>query len=96
MCETLMPDVMVPEAHQSNWSYVRELSGLTFNSLCKNLAWWAVARRTSHKTVKIGGWALGLDNTVVFEVRPLPCILNITDVIRHSLFFFTTSVYWEA
>ena len=33
------------------------------------------------------GWVLALDNTVVFEVRPLPCILNITDVIRHSLFF---------
>ena len=41
MCETLMPDVMVPEAHQNDRSYmyVCELSGLTFNSLCKNLPW---------------------------------------------------------
>ena len=32
----------------------------------KNLAWWAVTRRTSKncKTVKIGGWALTRDNTV--------------------------------
>ena len=29
MCETLMLDVMVPEAHQNDCSYVRELSGLT-------------------------------------------------------------------
>ena len=66
MCETLMPDVMVPEAHQNDCRYVRELSGLTFDSLRKNLAWWAVTRRTSknHKTVKIGGWALARDNMV--------------------------------
>ena len=38
MCETLMLDVMVPEAHQNDRSYVRELSGHTFDSLCKNLA----------------------------------------------------------
>ena len=33
---------------------------LPSNSIHKNLAWWAVTRRTSkkHKTVKIGGWAL--------------------------------------
>ena len=56
-----------PEAHQNDRSSVRELSGLTFDSLRKNLAWWAVTRRTSknHKTVKIGGWALARDNTVL-------------------------------
>ena len=50
MYETLMLDVMVPEAHQNNCSSV-------FDSLNKNLAWWAVTRRTSkhHKTVKIVG-----------------------------------------
>ena len=60
MCETLILDVMVPEAHQNDCSYVRELSGLTFDSLRKNLAWWAITWRTSrnHKTVNIGGWAL--------------------------------------
>ena len=34
MCETLMPDVMVPQAYQNNRSYVHELSGSTFDSLC--------------------------------------------------------------
>ena len=55
VCETLMQDVVVPGAHQNARSYVREYP---FDSLCKNLAWWAVTRRTSnnHKTVKIGGW----------------------------------------
>ena len=28
VCETLMPDVVVPEAHQNDCSYVRELSDL--------------------------------------------------------------------
>ena len=60
VCETLMPDVMAPEAHQNDCSYICELSEPTFNSLCKNLAWWVVIWRTSknHKSVKIGGWAL--------------------------------------
>ena len=55
--------VMAPEAHQNN------RSGLTFNSLCKNLAWMAVTQRTS-KTNKTGGWvlarrwALARDNTM--------------------------------
>ena len=34
MCETLMSDVMVPQAYQNNCSYVHELSGSTFDSLC--------------------------------------------------------------
>ena len=46
LTESLMPDVVVP-AHQNDRSYVRELSGPTFNSLCDNSAWWAVTRRTS-------------------------------------------------
>ena len=56
----VMPDVVVPEAHQNDRSYVRELSGPTLDLLRKNLAWWVVTWRTSknHKTVKIGGWAL--------------------------------------
>ena len=60
MCEPLMPDVMAPEVHQYDCSYVREFSGPTFVSLHKNLAWWLVTQRTSknHKTVKIGWWAL--------------------------------------
>ena len=60
VCEPLMPDVVAPEAHQYDCSYVREFSGPTFDSLHKNLAWWLVTQRTSknHKTVKIGWWAL--------------------------------------
>ena len=70
MCETLMLGVMAPEAHQNDRGYVRELSGLTFDSLCKKLAWWAAymhgapPQKKKHCTVKIGvlalarGWAL--------------------------------------
>ena len=60
VCEALLLDVVASEAHQDDCSYVRELSGPTFSSPYKNLAWWAVSLRTSknHKTVKIGGWAL--------------------------------------
>ena len=47
VCETMMTDVVVPEAHQNDRSYVHELSGPTFDSLCNNLAWWVVTRRTS-------------------------------------------------
>ena len=65
VCEPLMPDVMVPKAHQNNCSYVSS-ADLLSDSLYKNLAWWAVTRRTlkNHKTVKIGGWALAQDNMV--------------------------------
>ena len=67
--ETWMPDFAAPEVHLKDDSYVRELSKPTFNSPCKNLAWWVVTWTTS-KTVKIGGWALvwwwalAQDNTV--------------------------------
>ena len=55
-----------------NRSYVSS-ADLPMDSIRKNLAWWAVTRRTSknHKTVKIGGWALARvwalarDNTVI-------------------------------
>ena len=41
--------------------YICELSGPTFHSPRKNLAWWAVTQRISknHKTVIIGGGAKG-------------------------------------
>ena len=42
-----------PEAYQNDRSYVRELSGLTFDSLRKNLAWWAVTWRTSKENTKL-------------------------------------------
>ena len=35
VCETLMSDVLVPEAHQNDRSYTHELSELTFDSLRK-------------------------------------------------------------
>ena len=66
VCGTLLLDVVAHEMHQNDHSYVRELSGPTFGSLCKNLAWWVVTWKTSrkHKTVKIWGWALFWDNMV--------------------------------
>ena len=49
-CGTLLPDVMMLEEHQNDhsYTYVRELNGpiRTFDSLCRNLAWWAVTLRT--------------------------------------------------
>ena len=71
VCKTLMLDIVVPEVHKNDRSYV-ELSRPTFDSLCNNLAWWVVTWRTSkdHKTVKIGGstlargWVLAQDNMV--------------------------------
>ena len=47
VCKTLMPDVVVPEAHQNDCSCVSSADGPTFDSLCNNLAWWAVTQRTS-------------------------------------------------
>ena len=59
LCEHLMPDVVVSKVHQNNCSYVSSVD-LHSDSLRKNLAWWAVTRRTlkNHKTVKIGGGCL--------------------------------------
>ena len=60
VCEPLMPDVALPKVHQNNCSYVSS-ADLPSDSLCENLAWWAVTRRTlqNHKTVsKLGGGRL--------------------------------------
>ena len=38
MCETLLPNVVAPETHQNDCSYVHQLSGPTFGSLHKNFA----------------------------------------------------------
>ena len=68
VCETLMPDVVAPEAHQSDRSYVRELSGPTFDSLLKNLARWAVTRRTSKTNIELSklgvGACVGIDTSL--------------------------------
>ena len=55
MSKTLLLDIVAPEEHQNDRSYVRELS--TFDLLCKNLVWWVVTQRTS-KNHKIGGGLL--------------------------------------
>ena len=52
--------------------YRCELTGLIFGSLRKNLAWWAITRRTT-KLSKWGwafvqGWVLARDNTVVVNL----------------------------
>ena len=75
VCEPLMPNVVSPKVHQKNCSYVSS-ADVPSDSLRKNLAWWAVTRRTlqNYKTVKIGGWALARvwvlvrDNTVLEKV----------------------------
>ena len=62
VCE---PDVVAPKAHQSFVSS----ADLPSDSLHKNLAWWAVTRRTlkTTKPSKVGGgvWVLARDNTVL-------------------------------
>ena len=60
--------VVTPKVHQNNRSYVSS-ANLPSDSLRKNLAWWAVTRRTleNYKAVKNGGWALARDNTVLYK-----------------------------
>ena len=55
MCK---PDVPAPKARQNNCSYVIYMYRCNFESLHKDLAWWAVTQRTlkNHKAVKIGVW----------------------------------------
>ena len=55
---------------------------LPSDSLRKNLAWWAVTRRTlkNHKTVKIWGWALA----------------RVWALARTILYKFNTVTYWAA
>ena len=61
VCKTLAPEV-----HQNGCSYVCELSGLTFDSLHKDLSMVGcyTDNPKNHKTVKIGGWTLAWDNMV--------------------------------
>ena len=54
-----MPDVVAPEGHQNDRSYVSELSGPTFDPLHKNLSWWAVTRRTSKNPHNCQNWEVG-------------------------------------
>ena len=63
MCEPVMPDVVSPEVHQNNWSYVTPVD-LPSDSLCENLAWWPVTRRAlkTTKLSKLGvGAGIGMD-----------------------------------
>ena len=75
VCETLLPDVVPPEAHQNDRSYVPELSGLLlfwfttqeFNmvgSYTENPQKHVSQHLQNHITVKIGRWMLAQDNTV--------------------------------
>ena len=57
VCKGLLQNVVAPETHQNDCSYVRKHSRPIFDSLHKNLAWWAVTWRTSKK-LKIGGGRL--------------------------------------
>ena len=69
-----MPDVLAPEAYQNGRSYVRELSGPTFEFTTQEFSMvggYTEDLKKIHKTVKIGGWvlargwALARDNTVI-------------------------------
>ena len=57
VCEPLMPDVVSPKVHQNNCSYVSS-ADLPSDSLCENLAWWVVTRRTL-KTIKLSKFGVG-------------------------------------
>ena len=52
VCKPLMHDVMAPKVHQNNRSYVSS-ADLPSDSLRKNLAWWAVTRRTLKRNTKL-------------------------------------------
>ena len=54
MSKTLMSDVMVPEAHHNDHSYVRELCGLAYDSQSKNLVQGTLSQTISknHKNYK--------------------------------------------
>ena len=61
VCEPLMPDVVAPEVQQNDRSYIRELSGPTFDPLHKNFARWAVTRSTEYlkKSQDCQNWGVG-------------------------------------
>ena len=72
MYETLKQDVVAPEAHRNDDSYVRKLGGPTLDLLHKNLVWQAVTRRTSKKTQnrQNWGWALARDGRFLSSLLP--------------------------
>ena len=61
VCEPLMPDVVALEVQQNDRSYIRELSGPTFDPLHKNFARWAVTRSTEYlkKSQDCLNWGVG-------------------------------------
>ena len=74
VCEPLMPGVMAPKVHKNNRSYICELSGPTFRFTMQEFSMvGGYTRRTlkNHKSIKIGGWALGWDNTVLNPAFPV-------------------------
>ena len=85
MSETLMSDVMVPEAHHNDHSYVRELCGLTYDSQCKNLAQWTLTWTISNtiKNWRVGtcsglGASLGQYGSCVLSCSLFHCISGLT------------------
>ena len=74
-----------------NRSYVSSVD-LPSDSLCKNLAWWAVTRRTSknHKTVKMGGWALAW---VWALARDITVLTSVTGRLRDAQTIKVHGVY---
>ena len=73
VCETLLPDVVSPKAHQNNHSYVSsvDLPSIHYAN------WWAVTRRTlkNHKTAKIGGWTVARTLRTIRYIRKLNIIV---------------------
>ena len=58
VCKPLMADVVVSKVHQNNHSQMSSADlPVPSDSLCKNLAWWAVTRKTlkNHRTVTCSG-----------------------------------------
>ena len=76
MYETLMPNVMVPEAHQNNRSCVF-VSSVDFRFTTQEFSivggYMEDLKKKQHKTVKIWGWvlvpwwALAWDNRVIYR-----------------------------
>ena len=73
MCETLLPDVVTPEVHQNDHSYVHELSGPTFNSLCKNFG----LHGGSQETTKLSKWGVGACAGMGKIIMTLYCLAGI-------------------
>lgn len=58
-CETLLPDVVAPKAHQNDRSYVCELSGLTLAHYARILHGGWLTQRASKKPTKLSNWGVG-------------------------------------